>query len=117
MSVVVALAATPAYADLIRVTPTGFTPAQYEAAGFPTDPAIIGGDGFRLTYWGGGKDTLADPVMLVFAIPDGQAAPLVTPVQASGITLGNVGVGIATQTEYGGNWNTTTGSAGTFSST
>src|SRR4249919_1807164 len=79
MTALVGLAATPAHAALIRVTPTGLTPAEYEAAGFPLDPAIIGGDGFRLTYWGGGQDTLVNPVMLVFAIPDlSLAAPAVT---------------------------------------
>jgi hypothetical protein len=115
MSALVTLAATPAHAALIRITPTGFTPAEYEAAGFPTDPAIIDGDGFRLTYWGGGGDTLVNPVMLILATPTGTTAPALTVGDTSGFT--NVAVNLGdTQTRYGGTWNTTTGAAGTFSS-
>jgi len=118
MSAFVALAAAPAQAALIRVTPTGFTPAEYEAAGFPTDPAIIGGDGFRLTYWGGGNDTLVNPVMLILATPTGTTAPALTVTNQAGFT--NVGVDLGdSQVRYGapaGAWNTTTGAAGTFSS-
>ena len=42
---------------LLRLTPEGWSPSAYEAAGYPTDPAIIGPDGFRLTYHGGGADS------------------------------------------------------------
>ena len=116
MSALVGLAATPAHAALIRITPTGFTPAEYEAAGYPTDPAIIGSDGFRLTYWGNGDDTLVNPVMLVFGVPDGTTAPSLTVGTTSGFTNVSADLG-DTQTRYGGTWDTTTGAAGTFSST
>jgi hypothetical protein len=113
---VVALASAPAQAALIRVTPTGFTPAEYEAAGYPTDPAIIGGSGFRLTYWGDGNDTLVNPVMMVFGIPDlSMAAPGVTVGDKAGFDEVKVDLG-DTQTRYGGSWDTTTGLVGTFSS-
>jgi hypothetical protein len=115
MSALMTLAATPAHAALIRITPTGLTPAEYEAAGLPTDPAIIDGDGFRLTYWGGGNDTLVNPVMLILAIPTGTTAPDLTVGTTSGFT--NVAVDLGdTKTRYGGTWDINTGVAGTFSS-
>ena len=114
--VALAFSATPASAALIRLTPGGMTPAQYEAAGLPLDPAVISADGFRLTYWGGGQDTLVNPVMLVLAIPDlALAAPTLTVTNTAGFSNVEVDLG-DTQTRYGGTWNTTTGFAGTFSS-
>jgi len=109
--------AAPAHAALIRLTPEGYTPAAYEAAGYPTDPAIIDSDGFRLTYWGGGNDTLVNPVMVVIAVPDlTLTAPSLSVSNLGGFDNVHVDLG-DTQNRYGGNWNTTTGFAGTFSST
>jgi hypothetical protein len=121
MSALVTLAATPAHAALIRITPTGLTPGEYNDLGLPTDPAIIDGTGFRLTYWGGGDDTLVNPVMLILATPTGTGAtaPDLSVSNTAGFT--NVGVDPGdSQMRYGaptGAWNTTTGAAGTFSST
>lgn len=123
MSALVTLAATPAHAALIRLTPTGFTPAEYEAAGFPTDPAIIGEDGFRLTYWGNGGEDLANPVMLIIALPEGTTAPTLTVGDASGITSVNgategQNVTAGGTNIYGGTWDTSTGAvAQAFDST
>jgi len=119
----VALVATPAHAALIRLTPTGFTPAQYEAAGFPTDPAIIGSDGFRLTYWGNGGEDLANPVMLIVALPTATTAPALTVGDTSGVTTVNgkaegENVTAGGTNIYGGNWDPSTGAvANPFNST
>ena len=71
---VLAFSAAPAQAALIRLTPQGLSPSEYEAAGFPTDPAIIPPDGFRLTYHGGGAETLVNPILLILGIPTGVVA-------------------------------------------
>ena len=107
--------AAPAEAALIRLTPQGWTPTDYEAAGFPLDPAIIEADGFRLTYHGGGNDQLVNPVMLILGLPNTTVAPTLTVGETSGFTSVRVDVG-DTRTRYGGSWNTTTGAAGTFTS-
>lgn len=82
----------------------------------PTDPVPIGPEGFRLTYHGGGTLSLVNPVMLILAIPDlSLSAPTVTVSDIFGFN--SVGVDLGdTQTRYGGTWDTTTGFAGTFSS-
>ncbi len=101
-----------AQASLIRITPEGVAVDEQ----VQTDPVPISADGFRLSYWGGGKGTILDPLLLIFATPDGVAPTLTesgesNPVAlTSGITLGGSNI-------YGGTWNTTTGNAGTFDST
>ncbi len=107
--------ASPVEAALIRLTPQGWTPSDYEAAGFPTDPAIIDADGFRLTFHGGGDDDLVNPVMLILGLPDTTVAPTLTVGEHSGFDSVNVNLGDS-QTRYGGTWNTTTGAAGTYTS-
>jgi len=110
------LYATTASAELIRITPTGLSPAEYEALGLPLDPAIIGAGGFRLTYHGGGDQTLFNPIELIIAIPTGAVAPPLTLSASSGFTSVSIDLGDTT-TRYGGTWDTTTGFAGTFDST
>jgi len=108
----------PSLADaaaLLRLTPIGWSPSAYEAAGYPLDPALIGPDGFRLTYHGGGNDPLSDPVLLILAIPDSTAAPTLTPTLLGG-SLAGVTANLGGGPYYGGSWNSTTGSAGFFDS-
>ena len=105
-----------AEAALIRITPQGWTPSDYEAAGFPLDPAIIEPDGFRLTYHGGGQEQLVNPVMLILGLPDTTVAPTLSVGPSSGFTSVNIDLG-DTQNRYGGTWDTTTGYAGNFNST
>jgi PEP-CTERM motif len=98
---------------LLRVTPEGWTPSDYQAAGYPTDPSIIGPDGFRLTYHGGGPDTLVDPVLLILGIADGTAAPTLTDTLLGGVTDVNI---VRDGTDFfGGTWNAN-GFAGVFDS-
>jgi hypothetical protein len=117
-SVIVAftvLTAIPTEAALIRLTPQGLSPSEYNDLGLPTDPALITADGFRLTYHGGGGDELVNPVMLILGIPDlSLAAPTLAVSDKAGFDNVSVDLG-DTQTRYGGTWNTTTGFAGTFS--
>jgi hypothetical protein len=104
----VGLAATPAQAASIRITPTGWAPDDYQNAGYPVDPAIIGSDGFRLTYWGAAGETLVNPVMLILAVPEGSPAPL-TPVPDNSGEPDAV-VSVASTSYYGANsWDTSTG--------
>ena len=112
LATVLLFVGTQAQAALIRVTPEGV--AVDEQA--QLDPVPITADGFRLTYHGGGTQEILDPLILVFATPDGVTPTLAsTGVQAptsltASITLGGANV-------YGGTWDTTTGAAGTFDST
>jgi hypothetical protein len=109
--------ASPARAELIRITPQGLTPGQYEAMGLPLDPAIIAATGFRLTYWGGGSGYLINPIEVIIGTPGTAppgAAPVLTAGPNSGFTSVALDLGDST-TRYGGSWNTTTGYAGTFS--
>ena len=105
------LMATPAHAELLRITPLGFSPAGYTGQ---TDPVLIGSEGFRLTYHsqGGGNNPWVDPVLLILGIPDGLAAPLLTVTSSPDLVVG-IDLG-GTTTSYGGSWDTTTGFAGTF---
>jgi hypothetical protein len=64
------LVALPAQAALIRITPLGSPAPGYEESGAEVGPVLIGPDGFRLTYHGGGSQTLLDPVLLILGIPD-----------------------------------------------
>jgi hypothetical protein len=110
-----ALVALPVEAALIRLTPQGLSPSEYNDLGLPTDPALIGADGFRLTFHGGDGDQLVNPVMLILGIPDlSLAAPTLTVSDKAGFDDVTVDLGDV-QTRYGGSWNTTTGFAGTFS--
>jgi hypothetical protein len=101
-----------AQASLIRITPEGVAVDEQ----VQLDPVPISADGFRLSYWGGGKSTILDPLVLVFATPDGVTPTLVSSgtsnptALTADITLGGTNV-------YGGSWDTTTGSAGTYDST
>jgi hypothetical protein len=110
------LAAAPAQAALIRLTPQGMSVADYDSSGLPLDPANIDSDGFRLTYHGGGDEDLVNPVMLIMAVP---TSSLIAPIlSASGVGCCSVSINVGdTQTRYGGTWNTTTGYAGNFNST
>ena len=107
---------TLAHAEaLLRLTPQGWSPSAYEAAGYPLDPANIDPNGFRLTFHGGGPQTLQNPILLILGIPDATAAPtLTTSLLSAGLTgvTANLGGG----PYYGGSWNTTTGAAGVFDS-
>src|SRR5204862_1035615 len=58
-----------ATAALVRITPEGLAANEYEAAGLPLDPAIIGPLGFRLTYSGIGNDDLINPIEIVIGVP------------------------------------------------
>jgi hypothetical protein len=111
---IAAFAAAPVEATaLLRLTPQGVSPADYAG---PTDPALITADGFRLTYHGGGQDDLVNPVMLIIGIPDlSLTAPTLTVSTTSGFDSVSTDLG-DTQNRYGGTWNTTTGFAGTYSS-
>jgi hypothetical protein len=98
---------------LLRLTPEGWTPAAYQAAGYPLDPAIIGPDGFRLTYHGGGPETLVDPVLLIIGIANGTAAPTLTDTLLGGVDDVNI---VRNGTDfYGGSWDAN-GYAGVFDS-
>lgn len=98
---------------LLRLTPEGWSPSAYQAAGYPTDPAIIGPDSFRLTYHGGGRDTLVDPVLLILGIADGGAAPTLTDTLLGGVTDVTV---VRNGTDFfGGTWDAN-GFAGVFDS-
>lgn len=108
--------ASPARAELIRITPLGYTPAGYEEAGYPVDPVFIGADGFRLTYHGGGEQTVLNPVMLILAVP--------TPAEGiPGLDVGaivdftSVVAELGGTSIYGGHWNPTTGFVGAFDAT
>lgn len=116
-----ALTAIPADAELIRITPVGESAAGYEETGAEVSPVLIGSDGFRLTYHGGGDQPLLNPVMLIIGVPDGETpgylpAPLLAfsgesdPAMTVDVVLGDT-----QQERYGGTWQAD-GYAGTFDS-
>ena len=107
------LQASPAYADaLLRITPLGASVGSYSG---PTGPVPIGANGFRLSFHGGGTQTLVNPVMLIFGIPNGAVAPAVTAgAMSGGFTSVAIDLGDSQSSRYGGSWNSTTGFAGTF---
>lgn len=107
---VAALVPSAAQASLLFITPTGQSPQTYTG---PTDPALIGPNGFRLTFNGGGSKTLVNPVLLILGIPNATVAPTLSIGGSSGFASVSVALGGANT--YGGTWNTTTGAAGTFS--
>ena len=101
-------------AGLIRITPEGVAVSDQSITG----PVPITDEGFRLTYHSNGAPkTMLDPLLLIFATPEG-GAPVLTagispnnPISLSaGITLGGANI-------YGGTWDPLTGNAGTFGST
>ncbi len=104
----------PLQASLIRITQPGVAVDESPT----THPVIITGEGFRLTHWGGGDKTIMDPLVLIFATPEG-TTPIAPTLTASGasnpdtmsatITLGGTNV-------YGGTWDGD-GYAGTFNET
>jgi hypothetical protein len=112
----VVLFAAPARAELIRITPQGMTPAEYQAAGLPLDPAIIASTGFRLTYWGGGQDYLLNPVEIIIGVPGSGdiGGPTLTPGASGGVTMPVATVTPGGANQYGGEWNVSSGYAGTF---
>jgi hypothetical protein len=65
---------------LLRITPVGWSPAEWDAAEMPTGPVPIDADGFRLTFHGGGQQTVLDPVLLIIGVPTapGVTAPSLT---------------------------------------
>jgi len=97
---------------LVRITPTGVAVPDQTIL----DPVPISADGFRLTFHGGGKDTILDPLLLVFATPQGSVVTAPT-LSASGVTnpvsLG-VDITLGGTNVYGGSWDTATGYAGVF---
>jgi hypothetical protein len=107
----VLLVSAPASAELLRITPLGFSPAGYLGQ---TDPVLIGAEGFRLTYHSQSNNSpWLNPVELILAIPGGvTVAPVLTVSSSPGLTVG-IDLG-GTSTMYGGTWDTTTGFAGTF---
>lgn len=106
-------------AELIRITPEGVAVSEQAI----TDPVPISAEGFRLTFHGGGSKTLLDPLFLIFATPDGDAAPGLTASGASDpLSLSsNVAIELGGTNMYGGSWDTVTGKAtnngGTYDST
>jgi hypothetical protein len=111
VALVILLVSAPAHAELLRITPLGFSPAGYLGQ---TDPVLIGPEGFRLTYHsqGGGNNPWVNPVELVLGIPDLLVAPVLTVSSSPGLGV-SIDLG-GTSTMYGGTWDTTTGFAGTF---
>jgi PEP-CTERM motif len=111
VALVILLVSAPAHAELLRITPLGFSPAGYLGQ---TDPVLIGSEGFRLTYHsqGDGNYPWVNPVELILGIPGGLVAPLLTVITSPGLTV-DLDLG-GTSTMYGGSWDTTTGFAGTF---
>jgi len=75
---IVSLPRLAAAEGLLRITPVGWSPAAWDAAGMPTGPVPIGADGFRLTFQGGGSQTVLDPVLLIIGIPTATLPPNVT---------------------------------------
>ena len=112
-------AATPARADLIRITPRGVTVPEQDATG-NTSPVPILGDGFRLTYHSQGnvEAPIFDPLEVIIGIPvviPGSAtAPALNDVLDSGFISVDIDLG-DTQNRYDGTWDVDTGFAGTFS--
>ena len=108
MSALVALSATPAHASGIRITALGSAP---DDPGLQTDPAIIGSDGFRLTYWTS-NETLLNPLMLILAVPEGTGDPLMPePIVVANQPTADVTV---TSTQYGASsWDPITGAMAT----
>jgi PEP-CTERM motif len=100
-----------ANAALIRMTPLGVAVDEQVVL----DPVPIGADGFRLSYWGGGTDALLDPVLLIFATPDG-ATPGLTVTSSNPASLSTTPQ-LGGTNVYGGTWNTVTGAAGTYDQT
>lgn len=106
----VLLVSAPASADLLRITPLGFSPADYQGQ---TDPVLIGSEGFRLTYHSqGNNDPWVNPVELILGIPGVTVAPDLLITSSPGLAV-SIDLG-GTSTMYGGSWDTTTGFAGTF---
>jgi hypothetical protein len=105
------LVSSPARAELLRITPLGFSVPDYPG---PYDPVLIGSEGFRLTYHSQGQnDPWINPVMLVFGLPSDLIAPDLSVSSAPGFTV-EIDLG-GTTTSYGGSWDIDTGFAGTFS--
>jgi PEP-CTERM motif-containing protein len=104
-------------AELLRITPEGVSSGAYAG---PFDPVPIGSDAFRLTFHGGGSDTLVDPVLLILGIPNATGstvAPTITDSGASSPLDLSASVDLGGSVNlYGGTWNTTTGFAGIFDS-
>jgi hypothetical protein len=86
--------------------------------GGPTGPVPIGANGFRLSFHGGGNQTLVNPVMLIFGVPNAAVAPaLATGAMSGGFNSVAIDLGDTQSSRYGGSWNSTTGFAGNFNST
>jgi hypothetical protein len=85
----------------------------------PTGPVPIGGGGFRLSFHGGGNQTLVNPVMLIFGVPNTSliAPPLAAGAMSGGFNSVAIDLGDSQSSRYGGNWNSTTGYAGNFNNT
>jgi hypothetical protein len=110
VSLFVVSSVSPAEADLLFFSPTGVVSEMYDG---PTHPVPVGDGGFRLTFHGGGSKELVDPLLLILGIPTGELAPTIGLGANDGFTAASIDLG-GTTTSYGGNWNTTTGYAGTF---
>jgi hypothetical protein len=95
---------------LIRITPEGVAVPNQTV----TDPVPISADGFRLTYHGGGSDTIVDPLVLIFATAGGSSAPGLTASGPSSPSSLTVDITLGGANVFGGSWNTATGYAGVY---
>jgi hypothetical protein len=107
------LVTSAANAALIRITPEGVAVDEQTI----TDPVPISADGFRLTYHGGGGNTILDPLVLIFATASGSDAPGLVSSGESNPTSLTVDITLGGTNVYGGSWDTVTGYAGTYDST
>lgn len=108
---ILAFSANAEASALIRITPTGVAVNQQTV----TDPVPISGSGFRLSYWGGGSEEIVDPLLVIMAVAVGDPAPTLTQTSSQPALTTTIDPGYTSQI-YGGNWNTTTGYAGTYNS-
>lgn len=107
-----------AQASLIRITPVGVAVPDQTII----HPVPITSEGFRLTYHSEGSTaTMLDPIVVIFATPDGALPTLTASGSSDPVTLTATidlgGPGEATDAAvYDGNWNPVTGNGGTFDS-
>jgi len=98
---------------LLRITPEGVAVADQAV----THPVPISADGFRLTYHGGGKDTILDPLLLIFATAEGSSAPGLISSGISNPSTLTVDITLGGTNVYDGIWDTASGYAGVYNET
>jgi hypothetical protein len=105
-----------AQADLIRITPEGLTPSEVDAMG-NTHPVLIGPDGFRTTFHGGGPAELLDPLLIILATPTIDSSTPTLAFSASDPIFNSLTITKGGSATYGGTWDAASGFGGAYDAT